>query len=404
MRTTILLSIFIINFSLAQTIDTLKTVDIHENVTNVQYKDNGALRNYIIHYEYDKQHRVIKEYATDTLGNILPRIGLAPILVYEYKLIDGNRTKIEYCYDKSMNPDVLDTYPFYHKLISTYNSKNKIIERWGFSLNGSTLFRIGYLYNNYGLESQIKYLDNKGNNEKGKPSIIEYKYDNKKRLISEENYDYLYKPYSSKNTYFKKEISYKNEIEYIKYYDKNLEIWSEPLYNSKLNNNENKTNSLDKNSKVKKFDYKWDIEITESNLNEITVIVKCKFEESEPILAYIEDSESKGIPGIIFYGAKGFSSYPKKWDEIIPHVKPADKDYPLYYDSLALKIVFIIDTSEKSSAFHIQFNALGVDSNNELYRIDEADACFYYLRDKKGSKPTIFVGGDAFECKRRFNF
>jgi hypothetical protein len=222
MRLTLLFLILSCTLSYSQSRDTLKTTDKAGNVIKIQFNDNGKLSNYLIHYQYDKENRLIKEYTTDTFQNILSRIGLAPILIYEYKVEKDNTIKIEYCFDKNMKPDVLDMAPFYHKVIHTSNSKGLVIERWGLSKSDDTKFRIAYSYNENGLESQIKYLDAEGNIEKGFVGIVELEYDNKNRLISEKNYDYLHKPFLSKNIPFKKGISYIGDIQCIKYYDENL--------------------------------------------------------------------------------------------------------------------------------------------------------------------------------------
>ncbi|WMX16885.1 TlpA disulfide reductase family protein [Aureispira sp. CCB-E] len=221
---TLLLVFVIFNLAYSQSIDTLRTVDAAGNIVKVEYYEEGVRRNYLNHYEYDPNNRLIKEYMTDTLGEILSRIGLAPIFVYEYRLIDGKESKIEYCYDKNMQPDVLDIPPFYHKVIHTYNSKKQVIERWGMSRNGDTKFRMAYTYNEHGLEEQIKYLDADGNIEKDNVGILELKYDAQKRLICEENYDYKHRPYSTQYVPFRKEISYLGNIECVKIYDKNLNV------------------------------------------------------------------------------------------------------------------------------------------------------------------------------------
>lgn len=215
-----------------QTIDTLKTFDNYGNLIKIQCQNEGQLQNHILHYEYNEFQQIVKEYTTDTLGNILPRIGSAPILVYEYEPVKRKKVVTKFCNNKSLEVNTINKFPFYSKVTSTYNSKEQCLERWLFDRYGKAVVRITYSYNIKGLKSEIKYFDADGNIKKESIGIIKYQYDSLDRLIATENYDYQNKPYSSTEIYFKESISYFGAVECKKYFDANLnEIISNQMLN-----------------------------------------------------------------------------------------------------------------------------------------------------------------------------
>ena len=146
--------------------------------------------------------------------------------------------------------------------------------------------------------------------------------------------------------------------------------------------------------------YNWDMDINEIDSSQIEVIVKCQFKDEAPLLAYSLNADSLGFPTVIGYGAKGFTKYPIHWEEMTPNTKSYIGKFPVYNDSLALKIIFNISPNEKVFGFDISFNGLGV-ANEKLYKIVKADACFYYHYDKTTSEKKTHISNSIMACKEK---
>ncbi|MCP4441803.1 MAG: hypothetical protein GY810_23095 [Aureispira sp.] len=124
--------------------------------------------------------------------------------------------------------------------------------------------------------------------------------------------------------------------------------------------------------------YNWEFKVNKLDSNKISVYLKCYFENEDAILA----RDTLNFPFIIGAKTIGFLKGPKMndWKEIIPPVYiDSSSSYLVYKDSLAFSGVFELDTTQNSSMLHVQFLGFGAQSSSELYRIDEVNACLYYI-------------------------
>ena len=246
------------NDSTCQVLDTMKVFDEIGNILSLQITKDGIKENYILNYEYDEKNRLAKEYATDTLSEILPRIGMSEIIVYEYGEEDKNKTESIIYMNKEMQPTANDRYGF-HKIINKYDNRNLKIEEWFLSKSGKTFQRIGFKYNGKDSLSEVNYLDELGNLKKTGLAIIKIEYDKEGRVIRKSNFDSSMTPHHTKQNPFLTETNYLNGIECEKYYDFNkIEIKSaklsicEPIPEFQLpDKNENNVSINEINGKIK---------------------------------------------------------------------------------------------------------------------------------------------------------
>ena len=211
-------TLLILNQITAQEIDTLKNFDSNGNLKTIQIIEDGNRYNHIIHFEYDESNRVIKEFTSDTLGNILPRIGLSEVMGYEYGEEGDNKIETIIYYDKKMNPSINDRYG-YHKERTTFNNNGLRIEDWFITRSGKTFERIGYKYNDEGLMSEINYLDSIGALKNEGLAIIKLEYDEEERVVKEWNYNSAMQPFQNSRIPFYTLTNYLDGIECIKYFD-----------------------------------------------------------------------------------------------------------------------------------------------------------------------------------------
>ena len=87
-----------------QVIDTLKSFDSNGNTIKMEFVADEKRSNYIEHYGYDSENRIVKEFITDTLGEVLPRIGLSEIITYKYEKEGKNFIETTTYLDKESKP------------------------------------------------------------------------------------------------------------------------------------------------------------------------------------------------------------------------------------------------------------------------------------------------------------
>lgn len=201
-----------------QVIDTLKSFDSNGNTIKMEFAEDGKRSNYIENYEYDSENRITKEFITDTLGEILPRIGLSEIINYRYEKEGENLIETTIYLDKELNPSVNDRYGF-HKVKTTFDTKNQKIEEWFFSKSGITFQRIGFKYDEKGLLSEVNYLNDLGELKENGLAKVKIEYDDEGRTIKESNFDSKDKPFHSNGNPYLTEINYLDGVECKRYYD-----------------------------------------------------------------------------------------------------------------------------------------------------------------------------------------
>ena len=219
----ILLGLLLIlsNQIIGQELDTLKTFDVNGNVQTLQLVEQGMKYNNILHYEYDQENRIVKEFMTDTLGNIRPRIGLSEIVVYEYSQEGDNFIETTFFFDGEMKPSINDRFGF-HKIKTTFNSRRLKIEEWFFAVGGKTFERIGFKYNRQGLKSEVNYLDEDGALRESGLAVVTMEYDEAGNIIKKSNFDAQLRPYHSNRIPFMIQTNYLDGIKCEKYFDSEM--------------------------------------------------------------------------------------------------------------------------------------------------------------------------------------
>jgi len=205
-----------------QIIDSIKIFDPNDNLVELGFIKNDKIQNRREHYEYDALGRVVKEYVTDTLGQIQPRIGLAEILTYEYIDSSDVTTKIIRHFDEKMNP-VNNDMAFFHRLDFTTNNNGQELERKYYRINGEIIDWIRTKYNSEGLEIRIEYLNDFGTLRNEGLAFIEVDYDSLGRVIEERSFSSDSTKFHSNRTPYLKKITYVGNVECIKYFDDQME-------------------------------------------------------------------------------------------------------------------------------------------------------------------------------------
>jgi thiol-disulfide isomerase/thioredoxin len=286
-----------------QTIDTLKTFDSNGNPKTMEFLENSQRTNYVLNYEYDTKNRITKEFTTDTLGEILPRVGLSEVITYEYEKQEGDSIKTTTYLDKNLNPSVNDQHGF-HKVKMRFNNQNQIVEEWYFSESGETFQRIGFKYKD-DLLSEVNYLSESGALSEDGIAIVKLEQDKEGRIIKETNFDSKMVPYHANSSPYITEIYYLDGVECKRFFnDKMVEIKFKKLSNCETISNfklPNKAGKLidinDQNGKIKIIHFwaSWSRPCKYANEELVDLVNKLDGKEIEVISIALEKEGSQGM-------------------------------------------------------------------------------------------------------------
>lgn len=210
--------------------DTLKTFDKKGNLTSVQYPagDYGGMVNQVLRFEYDKKNRLIKEYQTDSLGNILQKENAASITTYRYKKKKGKKIVITEFFNHEMKIAYFSEAGF-QNCRTTYDENDVKLEDWCFTKAGYTQSRTQYVYNNLQQLSEVHYLNEDGSLLKDGYAKVKLEYDALDREVKRFHYNSENKPYNGLGEAFLMETDWNGDDKCRRFYNANMELMSNSI-------------------------------------------------------------------------------------------------------------------------------------------------------------------------------
>lgn len=224
-HTLLLLNAFLLSLvgGFAQT-DTLrfKTMQSTDSLIVRYYQDNGMLYNSKLHLIYNKNDRLVKEFKTDSLGRILPRVGLSAIIIYEYEERGDTLIEQQIHYDAAMQPTINDRY-HYHRVQTTYAPNGQKLEDWSFYKSGRTQTRVGFTYDERANLSEVRYLEEDGQLDTSGYAMVRMRYDSLNRETERYYLRANEQPYSDQRIPYYTETSYLGDIACPRYFSPSME-------------------------------------------------------------------------------------------------------------------------------------------------------------------------------------
>lgn len=214
-------------------LDTIKTFDKKGNLTSIQYPkgDDSGMVNQVLCFEYDKKNRIIKEYETDSLSNIIRKQNAASIITYQYKKKRGKKIVITEFFDHRMKIAYFSEAGF-QSCKTTYDKNDVKLEDWCFNKAGYTQSRTKYVYNKLQQLSEVHYLNKDGSLLKDGYAKVKLEYDAIDREIKRYHYNSKNEPYKGLGEAFMIQTDWNGDNKCRRFYNSEMELMSNSILRS----------------------------------------------------------------------------------------------------------------------------------------------------------------------------
>lgn len=184
---------------------------------NFLQKWNGKYANWRIHFQYNSENLLVKEWKTDTLNNIVEAVVCdAPMTKYKY---DQKGRQIEVaCFSNDTTPTYHDC-SHYHKKSIEYDDNDNIIFTQLIGLNDIVQKTQSFKFDQKNRIIEINLLDEKRKIIRNRPSILIIKYDDKNREIENRYLNWDRKPIKEKEKTSHETYEYQNGYVIITYFN-----------------------------------------------------------------------------------------------------------------------------------------------------------------------------------------